>query len=152
MTPEPVPSRVCDEAVAYMLAMHEMVAAYHQRLGEVTSPRVATQFLGNVADMTIRSFGVSKEDTSSQAMEKVKSIAAELGVNIKTFNVGNDMSCQVTCSFAPIIHPKLMSKNPICPILVLTLGAARKKHRDATIPSLTLAVNGSQCTISSEPT
>jgi hypothetical protein len=67
------------EHVLYLAALHDVIAAYHQRLSDVTSPRVANQFLANVADMSMKY--VQGQDSAMDAVEKR---LAESGANLTT--------------------------------------------------------------------
>jgi hypothetical protein len=134
------------ELALYVAALHDVVAAYHQRLSEVTSPRVASQFLANVADMSMKYV-----EGEGVAMDAVKKRLTELGANLRMRTVNEGIECEIECPFASKVHPQIMSKIPVCPITVAVLGAVRTKQNGALPSKLELNEKGTHMTISLNP-
>jgi hypothetical protein len=139
-----------DELTLYLAAMHDVIAAYHQHLSEVTSPRVANQFLANVSDMSMKY--VEGRDS---AMDAVKKRLMELGVNLTMRQMSEDIrseiQCEIECPFASKVHPLIVSKAPICPIAIAVLGAVRTKQSGALATKLELNEKGTRAVIHPNP-
>jgi hypothetical protein len=139
-------SDLSSEHILYLAALHDVVAAYHQRLSEVTSPRVANQFLANVADMSMK-YVQSQDSVMNAVEERIRA----LGANLNVRETGEGIECDIECPFASKVHPRIMSKAPICPFAVAVLGAVRTKQSGALATKLELNEKGTRAIISLNP-
>jgi hypothetical protein len=137
------------ELSLYLAALHDIISAYHQRLSEVTSPQVANQFLGNISDIAMRHLGFDKDKDSAE--ENARKMMATLGMKLETVKTGQNIDCKIECPFAEKVHPLLVSKNPICPITILVLGAVRLTDRGALATQITLNEKGTDAIIGPNP-
>lgn len=137
------------ELLLYLAALHDIISAYHQRLAEVTSPQVANQFLGNISDIAMSHLGLDKDKDSE--IESARKMMAKLGMKLEMVKVGENTACKIECPFASKVHPLIVSKNPICPITILVLGAVRMTQGGVLITRMTLTDKGTDATIHPNP-
>lgn len=136
--------------VAYTAALHDIIAAYHQRLAEVTSPKVAAHLFANVSDkamaVAMQRLGITEEGEHTE--QKLKEFMSRLGLTFGITKVGDTWNCRFDCPFAEMIHPLITAKNPMCPVSAFILGLARKHDRTAIMSSIELTETGAECKIS----
>ena len=142
-------TEIAPELEDYLAALHEIVAAYHQRLTEVTSSKVANQLLANISDMVTKRLSSGEEP--GMGMRVVKDLMGKLGLELETVNVGDYVICKVSCPFASKIHPHLTTPNPVCPISILVLGAMRQTNKTQQITKTTFTETGSEFEVQSVP-
>jgi hypothetical protein len=128
-----------------MAALHDIIAAYHNRLAEVTSPQVATAFLANMSDLAMKHLGFDKGDKTP--LENTKSLLESLGMKLEIVKVGEELDFDLQCPFAKQVHPLIASKSPICPVTILILGAVRVKDRNSIPSSIRLNETGTHSVI-----
>ena len=136
-------SRVSPELKTYLGALHDIIASYHTRLSEVTSPKVANQFLATMSDSAIHQLGLDQSDS----MEDLRQFVTKLGMKLTIVPNQSGSTCTIECPFANQVLPVLTSKTPICPITILALGAARTKQKGLTVTKMTLNEKGSETVI-----
>jgi len=123
-----------------MAALHDIIAAYHERLSQVTSPQVANQFLATMSDLAMHHLGFDKQD---DPMENAKKLMAMFGMKLTTVTVNDQAEFKIECPFAERVHPLIVSKNPVCPITILVLGAMRVTRRGFVPRKMMLNEKGS---------
>jgi len=138
-------SSLSPELSLYIAALHDIISAYHTRLSSVASPKVANQFLANIADMAMHYLGYDKNPAA--AMEKVKELMAKLGMEFTTVKVGGGFDCRIGCPFAEKVHPHLAAQYQICPTTLLVLGAIRLEDKNALPTKVTLTETGTVASI-----
>jgi len=133
------------EFLTFLAMLHDIISTYHTRLCEVTSPRVANQFLAGIADKAILDLRLDNDDFSS--IENVKKWLNRMGIKLTTVNIGEGTECKIECPFATQVHPLLVSKNPICPIAIIVLGVTRSTRKGEIASMKTLTEKGSETVI-----
>jgi len=132
-----------DEFMQYVAFLHDVIAAYHARLSEVTSPRVADHVLASMADKEAGYLGLDKIESPTQHVEN---FLRKLGMKFQTSKAGEQTTTKLDCPYASVIHPRLGSAHPICPACIMVLGAERMKDRKLLV-SCKLTPTGSEYTI-----
>jgi hypothetical protein len=93
-------------------------------------------------------FDKGKDSTITNA----KKMMAKLGMKLEMVEVGQSTDCKIECPFASKVHPLIVSKNPICPITILVLGAVRMTQGGVLATRITLTEKGTDAIISPNPT
>jgi hypothetical protein len=133
-----------DEMISYIGFLHDVIAAYHERLSLAASPKVAGQFLVSIADKEIRALGLDKGADPKQMLD---SMLRNLGMKYQTFKVGDQVVSKLECPHATAVHPRISAMHPICPVSILALGTERIRNKTMVIASNHLTRNGAQYTV-----
>jgi hypothetical protein len=81
-------------------------------------------------------------DREGKPVENAKALMARLGMKLELVKASEGFDCKIECPFADQVHPLMVSKNPICPIMILVLGAVRVNQRNAVPTKITLLEKG----------
>jgi hypothetical protein len=136
---------VPNELTTYIAFLHDVISAYHQRLSDAASPKVAAQFLASIADKEMRYLGLDKD---ANPKEKLENMLQNMGMKYQTFRVGEQIVNKLECPFANVVHPRINSTNPICPVSILALGTERVGRKPMVIASNHLTRDGAEYKIS----
>ena len=137
-------SVVSPELSEYLAFLHDVIAAYHERLSEATSPEVARQVMAGIADKEARYLGINRD---ANPQDFVSKFIERIGMRYRTFKVGDQDVNELECPYASIVHPRIRVSYPVCPVSILALGAARLANRNLLIASNHLTKTGAKYTI-----
>jgi hypothetical protein len=135
---------VSTELATYIGFLHDIIAEYHERLAGATSPQVAREFLASIADKEIRHLGLDNDPTPKNT---IKNIVESMGMKYQTFRVGDQMVSKLECPYAEVVHPRISTTNPICPIALLTLAAERVTNKRIIMTNNHLTREGAEYTL-----
>jgi len=86
----------------YVAVLHDMVAAYHDKLAEFIPPAELERFRASVAERIVKNL-TWKDDEKWH--EKVTELLADWGFTVKTENKFGGLQCKIDCPYAHIVHP-----------------------------------------------
>jgi len=135
---------ISTELNTYLAFLHDVIAAYHERLSETTSPKVASLFLASIADKESRNLGLDKEANPKKNVER---LLENLGMKYESVKIGETTVDKLVCPFANVVHQRISATHPICPISVLALAAERIPGKRMVIASNQLTDTGAEYTI-----
>jgi hypothetical protein len=136
--------QISDELTNYIAFLHDVVSAYHERLSEVTSAQVATEFLANIADKEVRYLKLDKQADRGFVID---SLLNRMGIHYKLEKTGEMTTISLSCPYASTVHPRINSTHPICPISILALGAERINDTRLIVTQNHLTRSGAEYTI-----
>jgi len=116
----------------YLAFMHDLISAYHQKLTETLSPKVAETFRDIASDSIVKKLGIEAEQKNT-----LSDILSKWGIKSQVVTIGDDVQCHLECPYATIVHPLLTAEHPICPLSFMTLGVVRLRA-----PASQMIVNG----------
>ena len=126
----------------YHLLADTLITAFYERLGGVTSKRVADQFMVNtatrVAEMLV--------GESPDPVEAMRGILLSNGCQISRTGSGDLTEWNIVCPLAESVHPKA-SGDTLCPLALLFFGAVRVREGQSELVTNSLASGGSKFTI-----
>jgi len=133
------------ELNTYIAILHDIIAAYHERLSQAASPDVAAHFLATIADKQVRYLGLDKDSDPKKALE---TFLQNIGMKHQTFKIGDYKTVtRLECPYANVVHPRITAAHPICPISVLALATERITNKKLLIASNHLTPTGAEYTI-----
>lgn len=138
----------------YVVLLHDLISAYHEKLSEVLSPTVAETFRGGAVDRIVSKLGLTKDkdgDSGNAAEKNVVETLRRWGTGIQIVEVGDQLICDISCPVARDVHPLLSSSHPQCPLATLVVGLVRSQMPHARIESSLLTENGVKFRINFHP-
>ena len=127
---------------AYHVLTDALLTAFHDRLADVTSKRVADLLLLTTAASVARKLVGDSPDP----VMKMREIISSYGCDIGERRDGDLTHWTFTCPFAESVHPKTQ-KDTMCPIALLFLGSVRLKEGGSRITMENLTGDGARFTI-----
>jgi hypothetical protein len=132
------------ELATYVGFLHDVIAAYHERLTEATSPQIAAHFLTFIADKEIRHL---KLDNDPNPKKTIEYIIQSMGMKYQSIRVGEQTVSKLDCPYASVVHPRMSATNPICPVAILNLAAERVTNKRITMTKNQLTLEGAEYTL-----
>ena len=129
----------------YLVFLHDELAENQSRLREILGDSQASAILSWSADRLVTTVEAGRHSFSP--IESVLEKLTGWGFTASQRDRGKFIEVEVKCPYAERIHPKLVSKEPRCPLGEYILGAVRLDESKSQLVHNSLTEDGVKLTI-----
>lgn len=127
----------------YLVFLHDQLASNQSKLKEILGSGAEVILLAS-ADNLVNTLDPESTLYSVDGMvEKLKS----WGMNVDMKRSGGSVEVELKCPYAETVHPRMASKEPMCPLNAYVLGAVRLEDKGALLQQNALLKDGARFVI-----
>jgi hypothetical protein len=131
----------------YLAFLHDQLAENQAKLKEILHNSGAETIYGASADRLVQTV---VKDFTFHPIDGVLEKFESWGLKVSKKNRGGSVEVQLECPYAETVHPRLSSKEPVCPLNEYVLGALRLEYDGATMKHNSLLKGGAKFVITTK--